>query len=520
MLSALRKRKNSPVIVVLLGLVAFLMIGFGVSFQGSRSTGVAASVNGETISVREFESRYTVAYRERGRQGRDYTPERAETEGLRTMVMHGLMTEKILRQKGASLGLAADDAALRTAITEDDLFHTNGVFDPDRYERVVSYYSSTPQRFEQTYRDEWVGRPLRTLIQLAYPSEKEVRAFFERIQNRMNIEFVQIESDRFEDQVEDVTDADVERWRSETEDPDQEIKDFYSKNRSQRYDVPKQVCMQHILVRSTPETPPEQRAQHMKKIQQALSALKGGADFAQVAKDYSEEASTAARGGDAGCFGPGQSPEAMEQAAFGLEVGEYSGVVDAKIGLYIIRVYEIKPAIRKKLEEVQDEIARELARSIRTSELARTKAEQLLRAARNAPDLTAAVASLSPPAPYEVQETGPFIQGQAFVRNLGEAKEVAQAAWKLTEEAPVPEAPIKNEKGWVVIRFKERTRPDESMYEIQKGYILDQLRQNKMATLSKGWTDHLREQADPYIDPVQVSYSKEAQAIRQSQRQP
>jgi len=64
--------------------------------------------------------------------------------------------------------------------------------------------------------------------------------------------------------------------------------------------------------------------------------LQGGADFAALARANSDCGSAQA-GGDLGGFGRGQMVRGFEDAAFGLNVGDTSGVVETPFGFHIIR---------------------------------------------------------------------------------------------------------------------------------------------------------------------------------------
>ena len=64
--------------------------------------------------------------------------------------------------------------------------------------------------------------------------------------------------------------------------------------------------------------------------------LEEGGDFAALARAHSDCGSAQA-GGDLGSFGRGQMVKAFEEAAFGLNVGDTSGVVETPFGFHIIR---------------------------------------------------------------------------------------------------------------------------------------------------------------------------------------
>ena len=72
------------------------------------------------------------------------------------------------------------------------------------------------------------------------------------------------------------------------------------------------------------------------QIAEIAQQLEGGGDFAALARSHSDCGSAQA-GGDLGGFGRGQMVKAFEEAAFGLNVGDTSGVVETPFGFHIIR---------------------------------------------------------------------------------------------------------------------------------------------------------------------------------------
>jgi len=79
------------------------------------------------------------------------------------------------------------------------------------------------------------------------------------------------------------------------------------------------------------------------KAEDLLAQLKGGANFAELAKK-SSDCPSAPQGGDLGFFGHGQMVPEFDEAAFALKPGEISGVVTTKFGYHIIKLEEKKDA--------------------------------------------------------------------------------------------------------------------------------------------------------------------------------
>ena len=78
------------------------------------------------------------------------------------------------------------------------------------------------------------------------------------------------------------------------------------------------------------------KAEAEQQIQQILGQLQQGASFADLAKQHSDCPSKS-KGGDLGSFGRGQMVGPFEDAAFGLQVGSMSGVVETPFGYHIIQ---------------------------------------------------------------------------------------------------------------------------------------------------------------------------------------
>ncbi|MBE3575438.1 MAG: peptidylprolyl isomerase [Firmicutes bacterium] len=183
---------------------------------------------------------------------------------------------------------------------------------------------------------------------------------------------------------------------------DQEVTDYFNANHAQ-FDQPAKVRVRHILVDT------EQEAQDIEK------ALTGGADFAALAKEKSQDPGTKDQGGELGWITQDQVVQEFGDAAFKLKVGEISQPVKTQFGYHILQVEERQEAVPAKLAEVADQIRQTLLQQKSKDPQAiidelKAAAKLDFKWARYA-DLYTAPAAQAPPA--EGSETAPQAESAA-----------------------------------------------------------------------------------------------------------
>lgn len=122
----------------------------------------------------------------------------------------------------------------------------------------------------------------------------------------------------------------------------------------------KTATVRHILLMTQGKTEAE-KAEALTKIEGILARAKAGEDFAELAKQYSEDPGSKDNGGLYEDFGRGQMVKPFEEASFSVPVGEISGVVETAYGYHIIKVVERKKETRA-FEEVRAELEERLKR--------------------------------------------------------------------------------------------------------------------------------------------------------------
>jgi peptidyl-prolyl cis-trans isomerase C len=142
-----------------------------------------------------------------------------------------------------------------------------------------------------------------------------------------------------------------EKVAGNAEPTDEEIQKYYEQNKEAQFTTPEQRCVRHILFNKDQK----QKAEDVKK------QLEDGADFAKLAKEYSQDPGSAEKGGDLGCLGKGETVPPFEEAAFGAKEGEIIGPFKTQFGYHILEVTDTKPKQTRPLSEVEPQIRSQLA---------------------------------------------------------------------------------------------------------------------------------------------------------------
>lgn len=389
-------------------------------------------------------------------------------------MLDDMVLRRALWSQAKTLGVGVSDAEVGSNMrTSMPFLYPNGAFiGMDRYRDFVSQQAGmTVAEFEEQFREGLLQEKVRAIITDGVRvSPAEIRDEFVRRNTRARIEYVLFDPAQYLKAVE-VTPAALEEFfkkdtsrykateqrrvryvlidadhvRAQVKVDDAELKANYGQHVSD-YRVPERVKVSHILFKTEGKTP-EEVATLEKTARDLLVKIKSGADFAEMAKNNSED-STAAKGGDLGWIVRKQTVKEFEDAAFALKPGQVSDLIKTTYGFHIVKVFDKQTAHLQTFEEVKGQI-REAVEKQKLADAQQSLANQLERELQKDPKNFQAVTARFG---LETKETALFKFNQA-VPDFGSSEAFHNLAFQLREGA-VGTA-ISVPKGTAIIQLTE-----------------------------------------------------------------
>jgi peptidyl-prolyl cis-trans isomerase D len=402
MLHLMRKHAGSWMIKVVLGVIVVVFVFWGVgSYRSDRENRIAV-VNGQVIALEEYRSTYEQLLDQYRRQfGGALDQQLVKTLGLKRQALDHLINRRLVLQKADELNLQVTDNELADAIQGMEVFQENGRFVSERYQRLLAMNRMTPEVFEESLRrDLLVDKTQQYILGSVKVSDAEAWESFQWREEQIAIDYVLFKPSTFNNDVEVAPEElesyfsshekdyetsasvkagyvrlDFEAFESQVSVSEDEIVEYFEDNR-ETFGTPKRVRARHILFQLTPEAPQETLDAVRAKAQKVLEEARSGADFAELARQYSEDPGSKDQGGDLGFFTRERMVKSFSDAAFSMAPGQISDLVASRFGWHIIKVEQIEEATEPVLAEVYDEIQKKLVKEA-AKNLAYDEAESL-----------------------------------------------------------------------------------------------------------------------------------------------
>ncbi|WP_111411954.1 SurA N-terminal domain-containing protein [Billgrantia lactosivorans] len=373
MLQSIRDRSRSWGAKIIVGAVVVTMALFGVeSLVGLFGGGgdEVAEVNGQPITRQELEMEVQRAIR-----SGQVPPE--QERALRGQVLDEMIGERLLVSFAEDGGLYLSDEQLdQVIVTLPEFQDQSGRFDTDLFRNRLASAGFTPTSFRSALRVDLKRQQLQeglTVSDFVLENEREALASLQR--QVRSFRYHTLGAEDLDESVE-VSDADLEAYYQENREryqrPEQVRLEYVIADReemAEQVEVDEEAIRQaweergrdadrrvsHIMLSLDGERSREEAVTRLEEVRERLAE---GESFDELALEFSEDPSTAEQGGDLGVISRGFFGDEFDEAAFSLSPGQVSDIVETDNGLHLIQVTELD---QPPLEEVRDEIARELA---------------------------------------------------------------------------------------------------------------------------------------------------------------
>jgi peptidyl-prolyl cis-trans isomerase D len=379
MLQRIHDSLGKWIVVVVLGLIAFSFIFWGVDF-GLTGTTFAARVNGEEIPLLEFDRALQERQNQYQQIYRTELPEEVRRE-LRRAVIDDLVQDAALKQRVEEQGYRASNARVTQAVRDIAAFQIDGQFSLDNYRALLANRGYTPTGFEELQREVLeVGDLQMGIASSSFLTPAEFRRYIELFNQKREVAYALFDLEAFGANLTIDDAAIASRYENnqasyqtpETVDleyielaladiaanvevTDEELRAAYEQER-ERFEMAEQRRARHILVEVAEGQEDAARAE----ADSIAARIRGGADFAAVAAEVSDDAGTKAQGGDLGPISRGMLVGPFEDALFSMQVGDVSDPVRSEFGFHIIRLDEIRAGEVQPFEAVREELASEM----------------------------------------------------------------------------------------------------------------------------------------------------------------
>jgi peptidyl-prolyl cis-trans isomerase D len=439
-----------------LGLVVLAFVIFYIpDFLRGNAAGLGlgdtvATVQGRDITAGEFRRSYDAqlqAYR--NAYGGNVSEQLLKQLGIDQQILQQLVDQQAALAEADRLGIKASDEEVRQRIFSAPAFQENGAFiGEQRYQQLLRAQRPplTAAEFERSVRDELVLDKLRAVLtDWLSTTDKELEAEYRLRNDKVKLAVVTLIADSFRPEA-TASDAEVAAYfnahqtdfkipekrkvryllvdadaiRAKTTVPEANIERAYNEGIAQ-YSTPEQVRASHILLR----TEGKDDAVVKGKAEDVLKQAKSGADFAALAKKYSEDEGSAKNGGDLDYFGKGKMVPEFDQVVFTMQPGEVSPLVKTQFGYHIIKLVDKKPAATRTLAEVRQQILDQLA-----YETAHAQAADLAQAIASEVSKPADLDKAAKAHGLTVQESGLFARDESIV-SLGSSPEAVSRAFEM-----------------------------------------------------------------------------------------
>ncbi len=389
MLDTLRRNVRRLSWTLWLVIVAFIALYLPALFT-SGAANVVARVNGEPIEAAEFQRAMNEQMQYyRGLNQGELPDNFIQQMQLQSVVLEQLIRRRLIVAAAQDQGFAIARQELKDRMMQYPAFRREDGrwIGDEEYRTILQRNGLDVVSFEQSIMDDLLVERVTGLITEGVTvNDREVQAAYQRQSEKVRFDFVQIRPTAYRFEVDDeVTDEDVqaayeaepdtyrlpeqrrvsyalldtEALRNSVEVEADALLAEYEASLAE-FTIEEQIKARQIMLRVPPTASDEDKAGVRGRAEEVLQRLSAGADFGELAEELSDDP-TSATGGDLGWVTRGRQVEGFDEAAFALQAGETSGIVETSFGFHIVRVEERRDERAQPLDEVRGQLEQRLA---------------------------------------------------------------------------------------------------------------------------------------------------------------
>jgi peptidyl-prolyl cis-trans isomerase D len=364
--------------------LTFALFGISSYLEGGQETPVA-TVNGDEIDLYTYQNELAQQRQAlTSRFGSNFDPALLDSLGLKDRVLDSLIETRLLNQHTVENNYRLSDQQLAARIQQSEVFRTDGKFDSEKYNNILSSNRLTPQGYEAIERQNGIALQLRQgIIESAFTLETELDRLVTLQTQSRDVEYVVIPAADFVDEFEvteeeareeydknidqyqrearikvEYIDLSVQKLAAESEPTEDELRQTFERLKG-RFKTPEVRKASHILISLNAGSDDAAKAERLNHAQSIFKQAESGADFAELAREYSDDPGSANNGGDLGIVTPGQMVQPFEQAVFSMQQGDIAGPIETQFGYHIIKLTELTEERQQTFDEALEVVEEE-----------------------------------------------------------------------------------------------------------------------------------------------------------------
>lgn len=334
MLSQMRQNTKTVLWIVIVAFVGLIVVAWGMNYTrtGGREAGVIGKIDGVRVTVTEYSdelrNQRAAYYEEKGRRSSAQAESELDQKAWDTVVQNHMLSEALRRE---NLFVTDDEVLLELRtnppafVRSQPVFQTDSVFDHDKY---LSALQQEPQAFVglESYIRETLPRQklVDYVISGVRVTSEEARMMLAMLEDKAAVSYVKVNP------LLDVKQITVQPT-------DSDVSSYYASH-TDEFKVFERCKLKYVQFLKKPSAEDEGFA--MDRLQEALDLVNEGENFEEIAAEYSDDETTAPRGGDLGWRKRGQLSGVLDSVAFALEPGSVSGIIRTPNALHVLKLEE------------------------------------------------------------------------------------------------------------------------------------------------------------------------------------